>query len=209
MHGGKISEGVADSFFRDGWQTAQKIRDLARQTNSKNLNDSTRERFFVVSEILRDLIEEVRAVIQRVSEATVRVDGEVAGSIGPGMLVLLGVEREDTEHDRDWLAERLLKIRIFEDEEGRMNRNILDAGGQTMVVSQFTLFGSIKKGSRPSYNRAADPAEAIPLYESFVEKMSSLLGSEVATGVFGAEMKVDLSNDGPVTLVIDSKNKEF
>lgn len=151
----------------------------------------------------------MRAVVQRVSRAAVRVDGEVVGEIGQGLLILLGVTREDTEEDRDWLAGRLVKLRIFDDEEGRMNRSLLEIGGEVLVVSQFTLFGTMKKGSRPSYNRAAGPDLAVPLYEGFAHEMERLTGKQVATGKFGADMKVELLNDGPVTIIIDSKERDF
>ena len=151
----------------------------------------------------------MRAVVQRVSRASVEVEKEIVGSIGEGLLVLLGVFREDTEEDRDWLAGRLAKLRIFDDEQGRMNRSLVDVEGEVLVVSQFTLFGTMKKGSRPSYNRAAGPDLAIPLYEGFAREMERLTGKKVPTGVFGAEMKVDLVNDGPVTIIIDSRERDF
>ncbi|MBR5622110.1 MAG: D-tyrosyl-tRNA(Tyr) deacylase [Opitutales bacterium] len=151
----------------------------------------------------------MRAVIQRVKNASVTVDGAVVGAIEKGILVLLGVEAGDTAVDLEWLVARLARVRIFEDENGKMNLSLRDAGGDALVVSQFTLFGSMKKGSRPSFNRAAVPAEAIPLYESFVTALSEALGKPVPTGKFGAMMDVALVNDGPVTLVLDSRCPEL
>ena len=151
----------------------------------------------------------MRAVIQRVKNASVTVDGAVVGAIEKGILVLLGVEAGDTAVDLEWLVARLARVRIFEDENGKMNLSLRDVGGDALVVSQFTLFGSMKKGSRPSFNRAAVPAEAIPLYESFVTALSEALGKPVPTGKFGAMMDVALVNDGPVTLVLDSRCPEL
>lgn len=151
----------------------------------------------------------MRAVVQRVKRASVSTDGNVVGAIGKGMLILLGVEAGDTETDADWLASRLARMRIFEDSDGRMNLAARDVGGSALVVSQFTLFGTMRKGSRPSFNRAAVPAEAIPLYEGFTEKLAALLGRPVPTGRFGAMMDVELVNDGPVTLTLDSRRPEF
>ena len=151
----------------------------------------------------------MRAVIQRVKNASVTVDGAVVGAIEKGILVLLGVEAGDTAVDLEWLVARLARVRIFEDENGKMNLSLRDIGGDALVVSQFTLFGSMKKGSRPSFNRAAVPAEAIPLYESFVTALSEALGKPVPTGKFGAMMDVALVNDGPVTLVLDSRRPEL
>lgn len=151
----------------------------------------------------------MRAVIQRVKNASVTVDGAVVGAIEKGILVLLGVEAGDTAVDLEWLVARLARVRIFEDENCKMNLSLRDVGGDALVVSQFTLFGSMKKGSRPSFNRAAVPAEAIPLYESFVTALSEALGKPVPTGKFGAMMDVALVNDGPVTLVLDSRRPEL
>jgi D-tyrosyl-tRNA(Tyr) deacylase len=145
----------------------------------------------------------MRAVVQRVSRASVAVEAEVAGSIGRGLLVLLGVAQEDTEAEAAWLAAKVAALRIFPDEAGQMNRSLLDVGGEALVVSQFTLFGDVNKGTRPSFNRAARPDAAIPLYEAFVRDLSGVLGRPVATGRFGAMMQVELVNDGPVTLVIE------
>lgn len=151
----------------------------------------------------------MRAVVQRVKSASVSVGGNVVGEIGAGMLVLLGVENGDSERDVEWLVSRLARVRIFDDGEGKMNLSVRDVGGNALVVSQFTLFGSMKKGSRPSFNRAAVPAQAIPLYEKFVAELSAALGETVPTGRFGAMMDVALVNDGPVTLVLDSRAPEF
>ena len=150
----------------------------------------------------------MRVVIQRVSEASVAVDGTERGRIGRGLLVLLGIQPEDTAEDIEWLANKNGQLRIFDDEAGVMNRSVVDAGGGILLVSQFTLLASTKKGTRPSWHRAAKPEIAVPLYESFHRKLQELLGRPVPTGVFGADMKVSLVNDGPVTLVIDSKLRE-
>ena len=150
----------------------------------------------------------MRIVIQRVAHASVTIDGQRKASIGQGMLVLLGIEEADGEEDIDWLCKKTAALRIFDDENGVMNRSILDAGGDILVVSQFTLMASYKKGNRPSYIRAAGHATAVPLYESFCRKMGEALGRPVQTGEFGAEMKVELLNDGPVTICMDTKNKE-
>jgi D-aminoacyl-tRNA deacylase len=150
----------------------------------------------------------MRAVIQRVSEAAVRVGGEIIGRIDGGLAVLLGVEPTDTADDIDWLANKLVQLRVFDDEAGVMNRSVLETGGDILLVSQFTLLASTKKGTRPSWHRAAKPDIAIPLYEAFHQKLEDLLGRPVPTGVFGADMKVSLVNEGPVTLVIDSRLRE-
>lgn len=150
----------------------------------------------------------MRAVIQRVTSARVTVEGEITGRIDTGLLVLLGVAQGDTEADAQWLAEKICVLRIFEDEEGKMNRSVRDISGGILVVSQFTLFASTRKGTRPSFNDAAKPDLAIPLYEAFNRITSTALGRPVATGRFAAMMEVALVNDGPVTLVIDSKIRE-
>ena len=150
----------------------------------------------------------MRAVIQRVSHASVSIEGDVRSSIQGGYLILLAIENADTEEDIDWLTRKIIGLRVFDDEEGVMNRNIMDAGGDIIVVSQFTLMASCKKGNRPSWIRAAGHEVAIPLYEKFVKKLSEGLGKEVGTGEFGANMKVELLNDGPVTIYLDTKNKE-
>lgn len=150
----------------------------------------------------------MRAVLQRVKRASVTVEGNVNGSIGEGLLVLLGIEEADTLEDMNWLSGKLVNLRIFNDEQGVMNRSLLEVGGGLLLVSQFTLFAATKKGNRPSYSRAAPPAIAIPIYEKMIELLSAELGKPIQTGVFGADMKVELLNDGPVTIVIDTKNKE-
>lgn len=150
----------------------------------------------------------MRAVVQRVSSARVTVSGELTGEIGAGLLVLLGVAQGDTEDDVRWLADKLCQLRIFEDAEGRMNRSLVDTGGGLLVVSQFTLLASTRKGTRPSFNDAAKPELARPLYEAFVRHASTTLGRPVATGQFAAMMDVALVNAGPVTLVIDSRQRE-
>ena len=144
----------------------------------------------------------MKALIQRVSEASVTIDGNVYSSIGAGMLILYCVETGDTKEDMDFIVKKTLNLRIFDDEEGVMNRSILDIGGEILVVSQFTLAASVKKGNRPSYVGAARPEEAIPMYEEFCARLSEGLGREVKTGVFGADMQVHLINDGPVTILV-------
>lgn len=150
----------------------------------------------------------MRAVIQRVSEASVTIEGKVKSAIGEGLLILVGIEDADNEEDIDWLTKKISQLRIFNDENGVMNKSVVDLGGAMIVVSQFTLHASTKKGNRPSYIRASKPDVAIPMYEKFVEKIREISGLEVGTGEFGADMKVRLLNDGPVTIVIDTKNKE-
>ncbi len=150
----------------------------------------------------------MRAVVQRVKTARVTVAGEITGEIGVGLLVLLGVAQGDTEADAQWLAEKIVALRIFEDDAEKMNRSVVDVAGGVLVVSQFTLFASTRKGTRPSFNDAAKPDLAIPLYETFKRFTSAALGRPVATGRFAAMMDVALVNDGPVTLIIDSKIRE-
>ncbi|MDR1746814.1 MAG: D-tyrosyl-tRNA(Tyr) deacylase [Tannerella sp.] len=150
----------------------------------------------------------MRAVIQRVQSASVTIEGMIKSEIGQGILVLVGVEDADTPADIDWLAKKICNLRIFDDEHGVMNLSVADVGGELLVVSQFTLFASTKKGNRPSYIRASKPDIAIPAYESFCKVLSEQFGGEVKTGTFGADMKVRLLNDGPVTIVIDTKNPE-
>ncbi|MGG5576859.1 D-aminoacyl-tRNA deacylase [Myroides sp. C15-4] len=150
----------------------------------------------------------MRIVIQRVTEASVTVEGEITGSIGKGLLVLVGIEDIDTKQDIEWLSGKLVNLRIFEDEQGVMNKSVLDINGAVLVVSQFTLHASTKKGNRPSYIRAAKPDFAIPMYEQFIAQVEEDLSKKVQTGRFGADMKVALLNDGPVTICIDSQNKE-
>ena len=150
----------------------------------------------------------MRIVIQRVQHASVSIDGEIHSRIGAGFLILLGVCEDDTSEDVEWLVRKVLALRVFDDEQGVMNRSIMDVGGEALVVSQFTLFASYKKGNRPSWLRAARHEISVPLYEEFCRKMSDGMGKKVGTGVFGAEMKVELVNDGPVTICMDTKNKE-
>lgn len=150
----------------------------------------------------------MRAIIQRVRSASVTVSGKRVSEIGTGLLVLLGISTSDTSEDIKWLVPKIGNMRIFNDEKGVMNRSVADILGAVIVVSQFTLMASTKKGNRPSYIRAARPETAIPLYEEFVRELELFLGRDVGTGVFGADMKVDLCNDGPVTIVIDSRNRE-
>lgn len=147
------------------------------------------------------------AVTQRVKEASVEIEGKIKSRIGPGLLVLVGIEDADTQEDIDWLAGKLVNLRIFNDAAGVMNVSVKDAGGDIIVVSQFTLHASTKKGNRPSYIKASRPDVAIPLYEKFVSVVAGELGKPVQTGEFGADMQVGLVNDGPVTIVIDTKNK--
>ena len=150
----------------------------------------------------------MRTVIQRVSHASVTINGTVKSAIEKGLLVLVGIEDADTEEDIQWLCKKIVGLRVFDDEQGVMNKNIQDAGGDILVISQFTLFASTKKGNRPSYIRAAKPDISIPLYKQFCEELGIALGKPVGTGEFGADMKVELLNDGPVTICMDTKNKE-
>lgn len=150
----------------------------------------------------------MRTVIQRVARASVSVEGSKKSEIGPGLLVLLGIEDSDDSNDIEWLCSKIVQLRIFNDPDGVMNLSVQDTGGRIMVISQFTLHAKTKKGNRPSYIRAARPEVAIPLYNSFVSRLSSLHGHEIATGEFGAMMQVELVNDGPVTIIIDTKEKE-
>lgn len=150
----------------------------------------------------------MRTVIQRVSRAKVSIAGREQAAIGAGFLLLLGIEEGDTEEDISWLTAKIAGMRVFADEQGKMNLDILQSGGDILIVSQFTLHASTKKGNRPSFTRAARPEAAIPLYERFINDMEKLLGKACATGRFGADMQVELVNDGPVTILVDSKNKE-
>lgn len=150
----------------------------------------------------------MRVVIQRVNNAGVTVEGKVTGTITTGLLVLLGVEDADTAEDIQWLSGKIVNLRIFNDENGVMNKSLLEVNGDILLVSQFTLHASTKKGARPSYIRASKPAFAIPMYEKMIEQLEKDIGKKVQTGVFGANMKVELLNDGPVTIVMDTKNKE-
>ena len=150
----------------------------------------------------------MRIVIQRVSHASVTIEGHCKSSIGKGMLILVGIEEADGQEDIDWLCKKIVNLRIFDDENGVMNKSILEDGGEILVISQFTLHASTKKGNRPSYIKAAKPDVSIPLYEQFCKDLSGALGKEIGTGIFGADMKVELLNDGPVTICMDTKNKD-
>jgi len=150
----------------------------------------------------------MRAVIQRVSKASVSTDNRVLASAGPGLVVLTGIEEADSQEDIEWLSNKIVQLRIFNDVNGVMNLSVLETGGDIIVVSQFTLHAKTKKGNRPSYIKAAPPEIAIPLYDKFVSKLTELLGKPVGTGEFGAMMMVEIHNDGPVTIIMDTKNKE-
>lgn len=150
----------------------------------------------------------MRTLIQRVQHASVTIDGQLKSQIGKGLLVLVGIEDRDTQEDIEWLCKKIANLRIFDDENGVMNRSVTETEGEVMVVSQFTLHASTKKGKRPSYIHASKPDVAIPMYEAFCAEMGLQIGKEVQTGTFGADMKVELVNDGPVTIWIDSQNKE-
>ena len=150
----------------------------------------------------------MRVFVQRVSEASVVVENEIHSEIDSGMLILLGIENEDNQEDIDWLCAKITKLRIFPDAEGIMNLSLMDTNGEVLVVSQFTLDASTKKGNRPSYINAARPEVALPLYEEFISRLTQVLGKRIGTGEFGADMKVSLINDGPVSIWIDSKSKE-
>ncbi|MCG6188284.1 D-aminoacyl-tRNA deacylase [Maribellus maritimus] len=151
----------------------------------------------------------MRIVIQKVSKASVTVENRIVSSIGKGMLVLVGIEDADNDEDIDWLVKKMLNLRIFDDENGVMNLSVQDVKGDLIIVSQFTLQASTKKGNRPSYIRASKPDFAVPMYEKFIQKTEDSIGKKVGTGVFGAMMDVELVNDGPVTIIIDSKQKDF
>ena len=150
----------------------------------------------------------MKVVIQRVNEASVSIDGQIAGSIQKGLMVLLGIETTDTMEDVDWLSNKIVQMRIFDDAEGVMNLSVKEVGGNILLVSQFTLHASTKKGNRPSYIAAAKHDISIPLYEAMIKKLTADMGAPIQTGVFGADMKVALVNNGPVTIIVDSKNKE-
>ena len=150
----------------------------------------------------------MRVVVQRVSQASVSIDEKKVASINEGILVLLGIETQDTKEDSEWLANKIFQLRIFSDKEGKMNKSVTEVDGEVVVVSQFTLHAKTKKGTRPSYIKAARPEQSIPLYEQFKKDLSEAIGNQVQSGEFGADMKVSLINDGPVTIIIDTKNKE-
>ena len=155
---------------------------------------------------LKDKI--MRIVIQRVTQADVVIEGNLKGKIGNGMMILVGIENSDTDEDIAWLTKKIVNLRIFDDENGVMNLSILDKGGDILLISQFTLHASTAKGNRPSYIKAAKPDISIPIYEKFIKSIEEALGKKIETGTFGADMKVTLTNDGPVTIIIDSKNRE-
>lgn len=150
----------------------------------------------------------MRAVIQRVSHASVTINGELKGRINNGLLILLGIEGTDTETDIEWLSKKIIQLRIFSDDEGKMNLSVNDIKGEILLISQFTLFASTKKGNRPGFTRSAKPEIAIPLYEKTIQSLEKLFEKKIHTGEFGADMKVELLNDGPVTIIMDSKNPE-
>lgn len=150
----------------------------------------------------------MRVVIQRVTEAKVVIEGNVNGEIGEGFMILVGIEEADGAEDIAWLTKKIVNLRVFDDENGVMNRSIMDAGGDILLISQFTLHAMTAKGNRPSYIRAAKPDISIPLYEAFIKSLEEAMGKKIATGIFGADMKVSLTNNGPVTILIDSKNRE-
>jgi D-aminoacyl-tRNA deacylase len=149
----------------------------------------------------------MKVVIQRVSEAAVTIDSNINGQIGKGLLILVGITHDDSATDIEWLVKKIVQLRIFSDEDGKMNLSLADVDGEALVISQFTLFASTKKGNRPSFTTSAPPAVAIPLYETFVATLEKELGRKVETGIFGADMQVSLINDGPVTIILDSKEK--
>ena len=150
----------------------------------------------------------MRVVIQRVTQANVVIEGKTNGEIGNGMMILVGIEETDSDEDIAWLTKKIVNLRIFDDENGVMNLSILDKGGEILLISQFTLHASTAKGNRPSYIKAAKPDISIPIYERFIKSLETAMGKSIATGIFGADMKVSLTNDGPVTIIIDSKRKE-
>jgi D-tyrosyl-tRNA(Tyr) deacylase len=150
----------------------------------------------------------MRAVIQRVTEASCTIDGNITGQIGIGFLVLLGIEDADTDEDLQWLAQKIVGLRVFGDENGLMNKALADVDGNILLISQFTLFAQTKKGNRPSFIRAAKPDKAIPLYEKMIAVLETLFGKKIAAGIFGADMKISLLNDGPVTIIMDTKDKD-
>jgi len=150
----------------------------------------------------------MRAVIQRVSQASCKVDGKITGEIETGFLVLLGIEDADTQEDLEWLAQKIANMRVFNDEHNLMNKSLADIDGNILLISQFTLFAATKKGNRPGFTRAARPDKAIPMYQEMIKQLSALLNKEIQCGIFGADMKIHLLNDGPVTIVMDTKDKD-
>lgn len=150
----------------------------------------------------------MRAIIQRVSSASCSIEGKISGQIGKGFMILLGIEDNDTEEDLNWLAQKISNMRIFSDENGLMNKALVDVQGNILLISQFTLFASTKKGNRPGFTRSAKPDLAIPFYEKMISELGQLTGTKIQTGVFGADMQISLVNDGPVTIIIDTKSRE-
>jgi D-tyrosyl-tRNA(Tyr) deacylase len=150
----------------------------------------------------------MRAVIQRVSQASCTIDGNITGQINAGFLVLLGIENADTDEDMQWLAQKICGLRVFSDENGLMNKALADIGGNILLVSQFTLFAQTKKGNRPSFIRAARLEKAVPMYEEMIKTLETIAGKKIATGIFGADMKISLVNDGPVTIIMDTRDKD-
>jgi D-aminoacyl-tRNA deacylase len=150
----------------------------------------------------------MRAIIQRVSSASCSIEGKISGQIGKGFMILLGIEDNDTEEDLNWLAQKISNMRIFSDENGLMNKALTDVQGNILLISQFTLFASTKKGNRPGFTRSAKPEVAIPFYEKMISELGQLTGTKIQTGVFGADMQISLVNDGPVTIIIDTKSRE-
>lgn len=150
----------------------------------------------------------MRAVLQRVTGASCKVEGKITGEISAGFLVLLGIEDSDTDEDMQWLAQKIAAMRVFSDEQGLMNKSLADVGGDILLISQFTLFASTKKGNRPGFTRAAKPDRAIPIYERMISTLEELTGRKVAAGIFGADMKISLLNDGPVTIIMDTRDKD-
>ena len=182
--------------------------DISTLASKNKTNDGLNYGKFSIFADYSTTIVTMRIVIQRVSRASVTIDSEVKSSIGEGYLILVGIEGADTHEDADWLVHKVIGLRVFEDEQGVMNRDILSVKGEILVVSQFTLFASYKKGNRPAWFRAATHDVSVPLYNYFCARMSEALGKQVGTGEFGADMKVELVNDGPVTICMDTKNKE-
>ncbi len=150
----------------------------------------------------------MKAVVQRVNKASVTIDNNIISQIDHGLLVLLGITSEDNQEDIQWLSNKIVNLRIFNDKAGTMNKSVIDNFGDLIIVSQFTLMASTKKGNRPSYLKAANSEIAIPLYQNFIERTEALVGKKIGTGIFGADMKIDLQNDGPITIIIDSKNRQ-
>jgi D-tyrosyl-tRNA(Tyr) deacylase len=163
---------------------------------------------FVELIFIREIRAIMRALIQRVTHASCTVDGEVTGKIDTGFLVLIGIEDTDTDEDLQWLAQKICGLRVFGDENGMMNKALADVDGNILLISQFTLFAQTKKGNRPSFIKAARPEKAIPLYEKMIETLKTITGKKIATGIFGADMKISLLNDGPVTIIMDTKDKD-